>query len=123
VGVVGTAVGAGIAGVVAAVSLIVTGRRDDRRRAEDRISEIKRDTHDQRREIYRGLLATARELVATTECYRTQATDRPDQDKQDASAEMTALARKLNEAVDDMTLLAHDPQIAVAAGLLVHRDR
>lgn len=74
VGVIGTAVGAGIAGMVGVASLVVRGRQDaearrelaereDRLRAEDRAWTVKERDVEQRRAIYADLLDRARAIT------------------------------------------------------------
>jgi hypothetical protein len=62
VGVVGTAIGAGIGSVVTVVSLFVKGKQEDRARADDRVWTVRLQNVEQRRELYATLLRSATDV-------------------------------------------------------------
>jgi hypothetical protein len=121
VGVVGTAIGAGIGGVVTVASLIVKGRQDgaaeklreareDKRREEDRRWEIRRTAVDERREVYRDLLDTAEEFITSTIDF-VERSDRPPQKVEQARDRAIRAFIKMKEAATTVNLVAPDPEV------------
>jgi hypothetical protein len=116
VGVIGTAIGAGIGGVVTVVALMIKGRqeeaaeirrneREDQQRAEDRIWSARQQQTDKRQALYADLIRMANELVLRTDLI-------PDEERLN---EVIQLIDRYEETEANVTLVAVDGAVIRAA--------
>jgi hypothetical protein len=115
VGVAGTAIGAGIGGVVTVASLIVKGRQDetaeirrhereDQQRADDRSWSLRQQQRDDRRALYAELVRIARELIRITREF-----------PEDRIAEVGQLIDQFEETEATVSLMAVDDSVITAS--------